>query len=138
NASTRSSPNSSTRLRADEKRSRGGASSPLLLCCLDGPALARRRDVGRDEALVSVCVDRSDAEDVIVNLHVWQDRLRHVADEQIVLPIRSPRVAPEDAIRNCARRRGPPQVRVIARRLTADGRLAPLIGDAWRRGREAE
>src|SRR5439155_14775077 len=87
---------------------------PLLLYCLDGPALARRRDVGRDEALVSVCVDRSDAEDVIVNLHVWQDRLRHVADEQIVLPIRSPRVAPEDAIRNRARRRGPPQVRVIA------------------------
>ena len=59
---------------------------------------------------------------------------RDVADEQLVLPVGSPGVTPEDPVGRRARRRRPPQVRVVARGRSVDVRLAAIVHDD-RRGR---
>ena len=83
-------------------------------------------------------VQGGNTEHVVVDLHIGQHDIGHVADEQIVLPVRSPRFPPEDPIRDRASRCHPPDIGVVTRGRARDERLTALVDDHGRRRRQRE
>jgi hypothetical protein len=76
-----------------------------------GRTRARRRYVGADEAFVPAASSAATPNTKSVDLHVREHQVGDVSHQHIVLPVRSPRLAPEESGRDGTAAGHPAQIR---------------------------
>src|SRR5690625_3864924 len=79
--------------------------------------------------------DRGDTEDIVGDREIGEDCLGQIADLHLMLPIGTPRLAPEDPVTDGAWHTLPAEVRIVATRPPPEHRLSPPTHHirCWRR-----